>query len=291
MTNNEFIVAVNSLSFPYVEEYAASIAVVFNAKLEVFDANKAYIIDKSKRYIFVSVLPYYLANQTAPEIRSKWFLVNVDQLVTRITMNRYNHIKTMQRFGIRVLNYADDLRLKRDLGLDLEIIPCPISRTDRYHLMHLMKDAQMIYDVAFCGELSDRRKSVVDALSNKGLRVIHAQGWQLDRDLQIASAKILLNIHTFEDYRMYECLRCDRWAAAGKVVVSEDSVVESLGVDNHGSRHMIIESPYDKLVDTIIDVLNNYDHYRAQLMEYLRLNLAELIVKREKALVSVVTKG
>ena len=289
MNKNKFIVAVDIAILPNVEEYAANIATVLNAKLQIFDPDKAYVIDNSKHYIFIAAVPLYLTTLITPQIMSKWILFNVNPLSTNLTMKHFHHVKSMQNLGIRVLSYANDNRFKNELGLILDVVPCPISRTDRYYLINLMKNIPLQYDVAFYGEMSERSKAIIDSLSQK-ISIVHVTGFKTDRDSRIAGAKILLNIHPHEDYRMYNCLYYDRWAVAGKLVISEECASESLGLPDHNSQNMIIQSPYHDLIKIVLRVLTNYDKYQADLNEYLRLNLADLINKREKTLAEIMIR-
>lgn len=101
------------------------------------------------------------------------------------------------------------------------------------------------YDVAFLGTMSDRRGKILNELEERGVKVREIKAWGEERDAQVQSCKVIINIHYDEDYKIYESIRCDRWLAFGKVVVSEDSL------ETPTDPNLIISS-YDDLVKTVI---------------------------------------
>ncbi|KAA0152235.1 hypothetical protein FNF29_04099 [Cafeteria roenbergensis] len=67
------------------------------------------------------------------------------------------------------------------------------------------------------------RKTILLALQRAGVRLVVANGLPSTRDAVVASARVLVNIHGNDEQTMFETMRCDRWIAAGHVVVSEPS--------------------------------------------------------------------
>jgi len=102
------------------------------------------------------------------------------------------------------------------------------------------------YDVAFFGTMSDRRVKILNELEDRGVKVRRIDSWGEERDAQVQSCKVIVNIHYADDYKIYESIRCDRWLAFGKVVVSEDSLETPLDPK-------LIISPYDNLVEAVIN--------------------------------------
>ena len=125
-------------------------------------------------------------------------------------------------------------------------------------LKDLINNEEKKYDIAFCGLPSVRRTDIINKLIEKGITVNGISSlWGVQRDKAIASCKILLNIHCNETYNVYETIRCDRWVFAGLPIISEDSIAsDKLDVNN-----VIIFTKYDKLVDTVIEALKNYDTF------------------------------
>jgi hypothetical protein len=99
------------------------------------------------------------------------------------------------------------------------------------------------YDVGFSGSRSERRASVLDALSASGLNVLDIRGWGDDRDRLLASCRVHLNIHYSADYMVFESARCEPWLSIGVPVISE------LSIDNDAR---CILASYDGLVETVL---------------------------------------
>ena len=67
------------------------------------------------------------------------------------------------------------------------------------------------------------------------------------RDKIIGKAKILLNIHGEDNFKIYENIRCERWRFAGITIISENCI-------DHVPKE-IITSNYENISDTVINVL------------------------------------
>jgi len=94
-----------------------------------------------------------------------------------------------------------------------------------------------------------RRRDVVNFLieNNYSIRII--QGWKNDRDEQIASCRVLLNIHgannvdavnNDEVSKVFEHIRCDRLLAAGYKILSESSLFLDENFINHYKHNLKI---------------------------------------------------
>ena len=70
-----------------------------------------------------------------------------------------------------------------------------------------------------------------------------------ERDKALASCKILLNIHCFDDFTIFESARCEPWLSIGKCVISENSL------DNDPR---CINVDYHMLVLTVLNTLKDY---------------------------------
>jgi hypothetical protein len=103
-----------------------------------------------------------------------------------------------------------------------------------------------IYDVGFCGWVTPRRAYILRNLMATGVRVNVVQKWGEERDRQLATCKIMLNIHAGDDFHVFESARCEPWLALGYTVVSENSL------DND---ERCINVPYDSLVDTCLRLI------------------------------------
>lgn len=125
-----------------------------------------------------------------------------------------------------------------------------VSKLNKYY-----KTIPKQYDVAFCGDKSNRRIKILDALKKMGLKVLMIRGWGNERDMKIASCKVLINIHFDDEYTVYESLRCDRWAFAQMPVISEDSPHHNLlDVKIH---NIVYFCPYKELANKTYKLVHN----------------------------------
>jgi hypothetical protein len=165
-------------------------------------------------------------------------------------------IWTHDEFLTRAINHNEriDQHLHRR---NVDYLPYPITPKETQQLSILVKNMPKSYDVCFCTANNDRRRKIMVQLQEAGLNVINATGWGQGRDEQIASARILINLHYLPDYTIYEHLRCDRWTFAGMLVISEVSQSDPyLDV-----KDLILTERYDKIVALTLKVVGNYEHY------------------------------
>ena len=87
---------------------------------------------------------------------------------------------------------------------------------------------------------------------------INITGWDNDRDKIIKKCKIILNIHHFEPYKIFEHLRCDRLIFSNKIIISE----KSLNMNDLDIFDYVIWKDYDKIIDYIKIVLNDFETYQ-----------------------------
>jgi len=122
-------------------------------------------------------------------------------------------------------------------------------------LNDILPDSEQDIDVVFFGSFTQRRIDVLDALARRGLRLktTRDRSWSLEeRDDYLRRAKIVLNLHNWEDSRVVEVPRLSILLRHRKAVVCElypDSEVEP------SIRSAVVGAPYDKLVDTIEELL------------------------------------
>lgn len=80
--------------------------------------------------------------------------------------------------------------------------------------------------IAAGGDITERRKLIVEFLEKNGFSVKIIEGWDLDRDQELAECNIILNIHGFcnKPSEIFEHIRCDRLLASGFNILSETSL-------------------------------------------------------------------
>lgn len=100
---------------------------------------------------------------------------------------------------------------------------------EQIRLRKLLANTVKLYDFAFVGALTPRRKEILAKItSTTGKRIdVITHCFGDERDGRIAACRALLNLHASDDYTVYEALRCERWRAAGLPILSEACVFAS----------------------------------------------------------------
>jgi len=118
-------------------------------------------------------------------------------------------------------------------------------------------------DVLFYGSMNPRRKKIVDELALRGVRVSAVFGvYGEERDALIARAKLVLNMRFYES-DIFEIVRVSYLLANRKAVVSECN--ENTDIEDD-MRDAVALAPYEKMVDTCIELLAN-EQKRKELAE------------------------
>jgi hypothetical protein len=185
-------------------------------------------------------------------------------------------IEYYNKQGITIFDYD----YQQSLIHKFKYLPYQITSDETNHLTTLIMNSNKYYHVALCSvNQSKQRLNIYTQLKKKGLNVIDVEGWKDDRDRKIAKAKILVNIHYDSDYQIFEHLRCDRWILSGMLVVSENSVSD----DTSDCKDLIITTSYDRLVDNIVKILDNYQEYYTHYLEQLAIQKPIICEARRKA--------
>ena len=112
-------------------------------------------------------------------------------------------------------------------------------------------------DASVNSALTYKRTKVWEDLEFSGLSCLNILGWGAERDELIKKCKVIVNVHHFECYKIFQHIRCDRLVFANKLIVSENSLcVNDLDIKNH-----ILWSDYKDLVETAKKAVANFDHY------------------------------
>ncbi|SEL91178.1 Glycosyl transferase family 2 [Variovorax sp. YR750] len=122
-------------------------------------------------------------------------------------------------------------------------------------LEDILPDEQQDIDIVFFGSLTRRRIDILEGLMARGLRVEVNRGraWTLEeRNGFMRRAKIVLNLHNWEESRIVEVPRLSILLRHRKAVVCElypDSEIEA------SIRKAVVGAPYEKLIETIEQLL------------------------------------
>jgi tetratricopeptide (TPR) repeat protein len=130
-------------------------------------------------------------------------------------------------------------------------------------------------DVLFYGSINERRRVVLQGLADAGLKVRHLFSvYGEERDRVIAEAKIVLNLHFYED-SIHEIVRTSYLLANSKAVVSECGPKTEIDED---IRQAMIAVPYSDLVSSCVALVRDEPRRHA-----LERRAFEIFAKRDQA--------
>ena len=138
-----------------------------------------------------------------------------------------------------------------------------------------LRTSEQPVDVLFYGSINARREAVLKALAAAGLNVNRLFSvYGAARDQAIAEAKVVLNMHFYED-SIHEIIRTSYLLANGKAVVSECGSRTEIDED---IRQAMIAVPYTDLVGSCIALVRDQPRRHA-----LERRAFELFAKRDQA--------
>lgn len=107
-------------------------------------------------------------------------------------------------------------------------------------------------DVLHIGSFNDRRAHILQGLTDAGVKVVHAfDCYGVKRDMLVARAKIVINIHFFSS-KIWEIVRCSYLLSNRKFIVSEYGNDKQLEEKYYEACAF---SEYENLVDTCLKYL------------------------------------
>ena len=134
------------------------------------------------------------------------------------------------------------------VGIEAKLLEVGYAKT----LTRIENVAEPTIDVAFIGSMNERRHKILSQLTDAGVKVAHAfDCYGVKRDMLVARAKIILNIHFFQA-KLFEVVRCSYLMANRKCIVSEVGLDEQL---EEPYANGICFDIYDRLVDRTVELL------------------------------------
>ena len=160
-------------------------------------------------------------------------IINLEQLSRQDMMNWYINMYCQQLITYPRLELFDyingNIEILKTLNIKSNLLEYQYNEDEVKKLKDFCNTPKDT-DVIMVGCMSsDHRMNIYNSLLNSGIHVkMMSDLWNDARDIEIAKAKILLNIHYMPDYKYFESLRCNRWIYANKLVISETSMDLSL---------------------------------------------------------------
>lgn len=266
-TINKKIFFVYKDSFQLLKDYFNSLNIFYDF-IEFDDINKYY----NKNDIFV------FGQMWLPEQKESFYnstnliFFNVEQLSES---KRLYHILTHIKHNMPIIDYSlsNILLLKskiKELNIDykheLLLLPYQFNSIENYNIKNNNNNYE--YDVGIINGFikqndtnSDniiyKRNIIWEKIQKQKWKYINILGWGEERDLLIQKCKIIINVHNFDVFNIFEHIRCDRMIFANKIIISDKSLFQDL-LD---IKDYVIWEDFDKIIDTTSHVLDNFDKF------------------------------
>lgn len=256
----------------FYREYIESFGSLLNIDYILLDNFNEYNYINSPEHIYI------FCQLTDDNLLTKPFqkmILNTEQLTIAKYMDR---TRKYINHGIRIIDYSIE-NIKLCNNPSTIYLPYQYSDSEIQILKKLYDSTPKKYDLVFCGSISQRRRYILDSLKSHGVSILElvTGHWGHARDVEIASCKMLINIHYAHDYNIYESMRCDRWAFATMPVVSEDSIHYGLlDVKKHG---LITFCKYDQLILKTLEVLKNFKKVNENIINAVKKEREHQLIK------------
>ena len=255
VTPKTYIYCDNSF-FNVMEDYLVSFYKQLNAKIIVYNTvDEIPNLNSEDIYIFVKYLSDYQLKQLNSNTKNV-YLINTEQLTGKQERERVNsypkYIKILD-YSKANLKYLDKEYYTKFLQYQInydEIYDIPKSK-----MICMMKNNH--------NHISDYRQVILTEIKNKNnnINIEIISGWKFERDYNLFSHKIILNLCNLPDYNIFESIRCDRCIFNKMIIISD----KKEDYEKYYFNKYIIFEDYNKIADKVIDVYNNYDKYYKKL--------------------------
>ena len=135
-------------------------------------------------------------------------------------------------------------------------------------------------DASVDSSLTYRRTRLWEQLQATGWNCINILGWGAERDELLKRCKVIINVHHFECFNIFEQLRCDRLVFAKKLVVSDKSIF----TEKYDLLGNVLWEDYDNIIPRTKEVLENFDMYNNIMKS---LSMDAVIANRRRQLLEV----
>lgn len=250
--------------------------------------------------IFILTQMWLDLNSLSKEIvrSGRMIYLNVEMLSE---IKRMDQVVSLIKSGIKIADYS--LSNLTFLKLYMEenkipsnastiYLPYQYSLRDQIQLENI--DGVYKYDVGIINALPKQDASVNSALTYRrtrlweqlqatGWKCINILGWGAARDDLLKRCKVIINVHHFECFNIFEQIRCDRLVFAKKIVVSD----KSMFIENYDLLGNVLWEDYDNIIPRTKDVLEKFDMYNNIMKS---LSMDAVIVNRHRQLLDACDK-
>jgi len=218
----------------------------------------------------------HFQNKNSNENEDKIIIFNTEQLsIPEWYQNIFN-----LSLKYPILDYSEEnIKLIKNFNLNSNCILFPIL-FDKNKCLFNYKLENCIYDIGFIGCLTDRRIKILNQLLNLNYKIHFIENIYdfEEKYKEIFKCKILLNLHAFDNYKIFEFARCSIPVFNSQIIISENSLDN---VENSSGLNKIILSKinfcsYDDIVNNTIEILNNTEKSKYE------INIKELEEETDK---------
>ena len=140
-------------------------------------------------------------------------------------------------------------------------------------------NAVIPYDKSNNSDLVYKRNIMWDMVQKQSWRSINIMGWGKERDVIISKCKVIINVHNFDVFNIFEHIRCDRLLFANKIIVSDKSLCQNQ-LDIHD---YVIWEEFDKIIPKTQFILDNFNEFNQP------RNMSDVINNRKQHLHNTIT--
>jgi len=164
-----------------------------------------------------------------------------------------NYCTLLRKYEVWDFSWLNIDRINR--RYNLKINKCiQLGYTAELNRINLKDFKDRDIDILFCGSLSNRRKAILDEMSNLNLKIVHLFGvYGKTRDEYISRSKLLLNLH-YHEFGSLEHVRIFYYLSNQCAVLSEKSDDDN---ENKDFKNMIFLSDYKDIAKKALDLIHN----------------------------------
>lgn len=254
-----------------LDDYIRSLS-LFDEIIEIDDFNKSNnFLNSNDIYVFTQLwLPP--KSQSKLLLQSPRFIfLNVENLTENL---RHEQMAQYIQCGSRIADYSlSNIAIMneyiKDNCIDYKYKPLYMPYQghpiDFCQLYNTKKEYE--YDIGVINAVIEQNDSVNSSLNYRRnlmwdkiqqqtkWKSLNIMGWDEERDDLIKKCKIIVNIHHFECFKIYQHIRCDRLTFANKLIISEKSLLD----DRLDICNSVIFGHYDNIIEIIQQTLDNFN--------------------------------
>lgn len=287
---NKKIYFVYKTNFKVLEDYVNSLNIFYDY-IELENINKYY----NCYDIFIFGQMWLGEQEKSFYEKTNILFLNVEHLTES---NRLNHIINHIKHNMPIIDFsmANILFLRKyieqnniDYKSNLILLPYQFNSIENFNIQNNINEYE--YDIGIINAITKKDKTndsnliykrddIWQKIKQQNWTYINILGWGKERDTLIKKCKIIINIHNFDVFNIFEHIRCDRLIFANKIILSDKSLYQ----DQLDINDYVIWEEYDKIIDTAQDILNNFNKYNV------KKDFIKIINSRKKTLKNNIDK-